>query len=156
MSAETGGRRSRVYLDTSVLSAYHDERTPERQQATRSFWVVLEDHEACVSDLVLEELRDTPDEERRKALQELAAGMTVPGESAEARALAEGYVEEGIFPETAEDDARHLAIATLAGADYLVSWNFRHIVKVQTRRAVNLVNALRGYAPLEIISPPEL
>ena len=35
-------------------------------------------------------------------------------------------------------------------------WNFSHLVKVRTRREVNLVNALEGYGPVEIVAPPEL
>jgi len=36
------------------------------------------------------------------------------------------------------------------------SWNFHHLVKLRTRREVNLVNALKGYTPIEILAPPEL
>ena len=35
-------------------------------------------------------------------------------------------------------------------------WNFKHIVKVSTRRAVNLFNTLMGYEVIEIVAPPEL
>jgi len=40
--------------------------------------------------------------------------------------------------------------------DYLLSWNFEHIVKVKTRRIVNMVNISAGYPDLEIITPAEL
>ena len=43
-----------------------------------------------------------------------------------------------------------------AGYEYFASWNFKHLVKVGTRREVNLVNALEGYEQIEIIVPPEL
>jgi len=46
----------KLYLDTSVFSAYYDERTPERMQMTRDFWLVLEGHEKLCSDLTIEEL----------------------------------------------------------------------------------------------------
>ena len=42
------------------------------------------------------------------------------------------------------------------GVDYLCSWNFTHLVKVSTRREVNLVNSLMGYGQVEIVAPPEL
>jgi hypothetical protein len=33
----------RVYLDTSVISAYYDIRAPERQAVTHEFWAQLKD-----------------------------------------------------------------------------------------------------------------
>jgi hypothetical protein len=49
-----------------------------------------------------------------------------------------------------------VALATVNGIANLVSWNFDHLVKLRTRREVNLVNALKGYMPIEILAPPEL
>ncbi len=46
----------RLYFDTSVLSAYYDDRTPERLQATREFWNTLKPHELICSTLTTDEL----------------------------------------------------------------------------------------------------
>ena len=54
------------------------------------------------------------------------------------------------------EDALHIAIATLNKMDYLLSWNFRHIVKIKTRRIINKVNLSLGYSELSIITPAEL
>jgi hypothetical protein len=70
--------------------------------------------------------------------------------------LARLYVEHGIFPEKYFDDALHVAIASYYNVSYLVSWNFKHLVKVKTRRLVNSINALAGFGGIEIISPQEL
>lgn len=74
----------------------------------------------------------------------------------ESNALAQEYIQRGIFPEKYVSDANHVAIAVVEGIGYLCSWNFRHLVKVKTRREVNLVNTLKGYGLIEIIAPPEL
>jgi len=50
----------------------------------------------------------------------------------------------------------HVAIASVHRIPYLASWNFRHLVRVQTRREVSLLNTLRGYDSIEIVAPPEL
>lgn len=50
----------------------------------------------------------------------------------------------------------HVAIAVTNNIGYFCSWNFRHMVKVKTRREVNRINELRGYGTIEIIAPPEL
>ena len=54
------------------------------------------------------------------------------------------------------DDANHVAVAVANGIGYFCSWNFKHLVKVNIRREVNLINAMTGYGPIEIIAPPEL
>ena len=72
------------------------------------------------------------------------------------RALANIYIEKGIFPEKYIDDALHVAVATCHEISYIVSWNFEHLVKVKTRKTVNLVNILEGYKEVEIVSPQEL
>ena len=54
------------------------------------------------------------------------------------------------------NDAGHVAAATVAGADLIVSWNFRHIVHYDKIRAYNAVNLLHGYREIEIRSPLEV
>ena len=70
--------------------------------------------------------------------------------------LANAYVERGVFPEKYIDDALHVAVASFYDISYVVSWNFEHLVKVKTRKSVNLVNILEGYREIEIVSPQEL
>ena len=55
----------RVYLDTSVVSAYCDERAHERMLETREFWFRLDEFEVSVSMLVQQENEQTLDAERR-------------------------------------------------------------------------------------------
>lgn len=50
----------------------------------------------------------------------------------------------------------HIAIATIAEVDVVVSWNFRHIVRLEKIRFFNGVNLELGYKPLSIYSPREV
>ena len=122
----------KLYLDTSVFSAYYDERTPERMRMTRDFWRVLERHEKLCSDLTIEELGQARSGLREKLLG-LAQGFTVINLTDEMRELAKLYVREGLVPSKYFADALHIAAAVLGGADILVSWNFKHLVKRSTR-----------------------
>jgi hypothetical protein len=70
--------------------------------------------------------------------------------------MADEYVGRGVIPVKFRDDALHVAIAVTHGVPLLASWNFRHLVRLQVRRQINLINALLGYGPIEIVSPPEL
>lgn len=74
----------------------------------------------------------------------------------EALDLADAYLARGVLTPKFYDDATHIALATLAGVDLLVSWNFRHIVHYDKIRAFNAVNLERGYKPVQIYSPREV
>jgi predicted nucleic acid-binding protein len=149
--------KTRLYLDTTVPSAYCDERAPDRQRLTQLFWASrLPDFDGMISSIVLREVQETPSAKRREKLQRLIRGFTLLPFDEQADQLAREYVERGIFPEKYSSDANHVAIAVVNGIAYFTSWNFRHLVKVATRREVNLVNALKGYGPIEIVAPPEL
>lgn len=53
-------------------------------------------------------------------------------------------------------DAHHVAIATVARADMIVSWNFQHIVHHEKMAGFNAVNLREGYPTLRIFSPLEV
>lgn len=50
----------------------------------------------------------------------------------------------------------HIALATVASVDVVVSWNFRHIVRLDKIQLFNGVNIERGYRTLAVYSPREV
>ena len=75
---------------------------------------------------------------------------------AEAKDLAEAYVSAHVLPTRMRADAQHIAIATVARVDVLVSWNFKHIVNLQRIHGYNSVNLRQGYPMIEIRTPQEV
>lgn len=147
----------RLYLDTTVPSAYIDARASDRQRLTMEFWRDrLGSYEAVISSLVAAEVRDTPDADRRRRLERLIEPFPLLPVTLEADELADQYVTRGAFRERFRDDALHVAIAVTHHIGLLTSWNFKHLVRLQVRRQINLINAILGYGPIEIVSPPEL
>lgn len=145
----------RLYLDTSVFSAYYDIRTPERMQATQEFWRILPAHELLCSELTERELAQaTADLAQR--LRTLITDIRVVRINEAMRELAVLYVERGVVPARYYDDGLHIAAAVLSEADIPVSWNFKHLVRRNTRLLVNYVNAERGLKSIEILAPPEI
>ncbi len=71
----------------------------------------------------------------------------------EAVELATQYIIERVVGQTSFADCLHIALATINRADYLISWNFKHIVNVQRIRGYNSINIKNGYKELEIRSP---
>lgn len=147
--------RPRVYVDTSVFGGVHDEEFADASrrffdQVARGTFVLLLSSEtsAELDDAPLrvrEVLTDVP----RKYIESVAV-------TEEVYALADAYVSAGVVGEDSREDALHVAAASVAGADLLVSWNFRHIVRYDRVRQFNAVNALKGYRILDIRSPLEV
>jgi predicted nucleic acid-binding protein len=143
-------------MDTSVPSAYFDERTAERLRLTREFWGKLEEFEVCVSELVLEELSSIRDAKLRTKALEIVKGFTILKMTPQVQEPAHRCIERGICSPAYEADALHMAFASANGLHFMVSWNFRHLVNVRTRRHVNIVNKEAGYREIEIVAPPEI
>jgi tryptophan 2,3-dioxygenase len=70
----------------------------------------------------------------------------------EAVNLATEYIEEKVVGQTSFADCLHIALANINRADYLISWNFKHIVNVQRIIGYNSINIKNGYKQLEIRS----
>lgn len=70
--------------------------------------------------------------------------------------LAGKFIDLGFLKRESYDDCRHIAAAILAGCDFIISWNFKHIVNVKTIRGIKAVTAYEGYKDLMIYSPSTL
>ena len=149
-------KQLKIFIDTSVFSAYHDGRNPDRRDFTRDFWNGSVGHERYVSRLVLEEIGQIQDRFRRDCIIQLTGACKILELDDEIISLSEMYIKENIIPEKHVNDAIHLATATRCEMDILVSWNFKHLVKRKTRLMVKYFNAMNDYHTIEIIAPPEL
>lgn len=145
----------RVYVDTSVFGGVEDE---EFAEFSRRFFdrVRRGDFTVLVSPQTIAELEKAPPAILR-VLETLPPEdvETVPVD-AEVESLAEAYVAAGALGVASRGDAIHVAAATVAKADLILSWNFRHIVRYDRIQKFNGVNALKGYHALDIRSPLEV
>jgi len=148
-------KKLRIYIDNSVVGGCFDEAFAEGSNAlfemAREGKIVL-----VVSDLLLRELGKAPAhvQDRFRSLPEEAT--EVMEASDEARQLEAAYLGAGVVGQSSEDDALHVAIATVTHADVLVSWNMRHIVRLERIRGFNAVNLREGYGQIEIRTPGEV
>ena len=145
----------RVYVDTSVFGGCFDSEFAE--ESTRFFDLVRAGRVVVlVSQVVVDELSEAPPQVRA-LFRSLAEASVVPVElTSDIIELRDGYVAAGIVSRRFVDDATHVAAATVARADAIVSWNFRHIVRIDKMRAYNQVNLQAGFGLLSIVSPQEV
>ncbi len=146
----------KIYLDTSVVSAYFDDRYPERQKDTVAFWKLSVEHEFSISELTKTEIQNTQDETRKNQMLNHIGNLILVPIDDSVEHLTNLYLENGIFSPATLNDALHVATATISRQDILVSWNFRHLVNRRRRARVNEVNTFNGYPTIEIIAPPEV
>jgi hypothetical protein len=146
----------RVYLDTTVLSAAEDARTPDRRDRTIEFFNRSAEFDLTTSELTRSEIAATPDITRKDQLLRRLNAISIIAITSQMHSLASEYVKNDIIPAAYEDDALHIAAAVLSAQEVLLSWNFRHMVNRRRRALVNQLNALQGLPAIEILTPPEL
>jgi predicted nucleic acid-binding protein len=109
-----------------------------------------------ISDLLEAELLRAPEHVRR-FLEDIPSAVVERLQlTQEATQLADRYINAGVVGKTSRADCQHIAMATLAKADVLVSWNFKHIVNLDRIRGYNGINYQLGYPMLEIRTPKEI
>lgn len=108
-----------------------------------------------VSSLVERELLEAP-EQVRAAYDELFVLADPAAITDAALDLQGAYLSAGILSERSAADALHVAVATVAGCERLVSWNFKHLVHADKAPRYAAVNTLRGYPAISIYSPREV
>lgn len=59
-------RTRSIYIDTSVISALFDQRTPERMSLTKKTWENIDNYEVYISNIVIDELKAAPEDKRKK------------------------------------------------------------------------------------------
>ena len=149
-------KKIKLYLDTSVISHLDAPDTPEKMADTLALWEDLKvgKYDIVISDVVLDEIKHCEEPKRTfmgTNLAELKPFIVVKNQ--EATELANEYVKRHILSQKNFDDCMHIALSVINHCDYLVSWNFRHLVNIHTLTGVKVVNALNNYQEIFIISP---
>jgi predicted nucleic acid-binding protein len=147
--------KQRVYIDTSVVGGYFD---IEFSKETILFFERVKNGELTiiVSDILEAELFRAPEFIRELLTNIPEEFQEVVRLSPDATELADKYIEAKVVGKTSRADCQHIAIATLANADVLVSWNFKHIVNLDRIRGYNGINYQNGHKMIEIRTPKEI
>lgn len=146
--------KQRIYIDTSVFGGYFDE---EFSDYTIPLFERLRSSEFTLlfSTVTQEELYNAPHQVKDLVKSLKTDSTEFLDATDEAVDLATQYIAEKVVGQTSYVDCLHIALATINRADFLVSWNFTHIVNVQRIRGYNSINIKNGYRQLEIRSPRE-
>lgn len=153
--------KPKIYVETSVVSylvsrTSSDVRVAANQVITIEWW----DERRPTFDLFISEFVLTEaalgDPSASKLRLDAIKGISQLEVTEEARRLGDALMTEGPIPESAEIDAYHIAIATVNGMDYLLTWNCTHIANAAMRSDIETVCRNYGYEPPIICTPQEL
>jgi hypothetical protein len=145
----------RIYVDTSVIGGCADPEFGVWSNALmRDFQQRI--YVPVTSDQVAAEVGDAPEFVRQQYARFLMFSPQVLPVTDHVINLAKAYVERQVLTPKFFSDGLHVALATIAEVDVLVSWNFKHIVHFHKSRLFNAVNLEQGYRSIQIYSPMEV
>lgn len=149
----------KVYLDTSIISYLDQSDAPEKMQDTIAVWEILKKKQCdiFISNIVLNEI-NACDENKLATLMGFLDQIeyTSIEVTNETISLAEKIIDLGILKRKSFEDCQHIAAAIISNCDMIISWNFKHIVNVNTIRGVKILTTMEGYKDLMIYPPSVL
>ncbi|HET7433217.1 MAG TPA: type II toxin-antitoxin system VapC family toxin [Thermoanaerobaculia bacterium] len=154
--------KARVYLETSVISyliGWLNQRSilvAHNQEFTREWWSARRhEYELFSSAVAINEASRGEGPLANERLGFLAE-TTMLDITGAALSLARQLLSHTRIPAKADVDALHVAVATVHGMDYLLSWNCKHIVNGNILPQVYAVCRAAGFEPPFICTPLEL
>ena len=148
-------KRFRVYADTSVYGGCFDE---EFVGESRAFFDAVQSGKftLVVSPTVLAELQRAPEQVRGILAGLPPQAIELMEFTEEVRHLRDAYLDAKVLGTQHQADAEHIACASVAEVDFVISWNFKHIVQFEKIAGYQAVNLLNGYREIRIYSPKEM
>ncbi len=148
-------------MNTTIISYYtaqmsRDLITAGHQQVTREWWdYQLDRFTPYISEIVYEEIARGDQDAAQKRISTVEKFSYLEANS-EVLKLAKVYFEALDLPDKSRLDALHLALSVQQGMDYLVSWNFVHIVGARPRKIIEEINYQNGIRSPFLCTPEEL
>jgi len=153
--------KAKVYIETSVISYLtarpcNDLRAMANQNVTIEWWETQRrNYDVFISEFVIAEASlGHPDAINRRI--EVISDLMELQATEEVRILGQELIRCHALPANAEIDAYHVAIATVNGIEYLLTWNCTHIANAHTRPKIEATCRALGYEPPIICTPQEL
>ncbi len=152
--------KQQVYFETSIISYYT--ARPSRdlviaawQEITHEIWPALQDKfDIYISALVIQEASQGDKEATKRRLNALS-GFPVLEITPQVQEVADFLIAENAIPAESKEDALHIAVASLNGMEFLLTWNFSHINNAFKKSKIIKSIEKQGFIPPEICSPEE-
>ena len=151
----------RVYIETTIpsyLAAWpsRDLLQAARQQITHDWWNnERANYELCISEIVLDEAFAGDSDAAKRRLTFLV-DLPLLDVTDAVNVVAKAIMDSGLLPQKATRDAIHIAVASVHGIDFLLTWNCRHIANAAIMKELQTILANFDCEIPTICTPEEL
>ena len=149
-------KKIKIYLETSAISNLYQLNKPKEMADMKALWELLKqgEYDVVISQTVIKELNDTKDDTKREMLFDYLDQIDLDTAeiSEEMLKIAQLVILQGILTENSYNDCEHVAYALITNCDCIVSYNFRHLVKIRTITGVQRLANIHGYGNINIVS----
>jgi predicted nucleic acid-binding protein len=150
-----------VYIETSILG-YLTARSTENLivaaniKITQDWWNIRRSSFMLYASEIVEDeaaMGDTAIADQRLNLLQSLIFLDLTEEAVE---LAQEFLKHSNLPPKASNDALHMALASVYGLNYLLTWNCKHMANAQIQRKLSQISSGLGYDLPVICTPYEL
>ncbi|GET41303.1 hypothetical protein MiSe_61150 [Microseira wollei NIES-4236] len=149
-----------VYIETSILG-YLTARSTDNLivaaniKITQDWWDEYSNSLVLYTSEIVEDEAAMGDPKIASQRLNLLQSLTFLDLTEEARDLAEEFLRQSNLPPKAANDALHMALATVYGLDYLLTWNCKHMANSQIQRKLSEISRDLGYKLPFVCTPYE-
>jgi predicted nucleic acid-binding protein len=152
-------RKFKIYLDTSTVSHLEQDEKPFEQANSIELFnrIKAGQYDVYLSSVVLSEIEGcSPQRQKALKMQIMNIRYTDIPITDDVNALAEKIINRNVLPKKSLEDSQHIAAAIIAGCDYIVSWNMKHMANVDTNMNIRHVVIDEGYKEILLVPPTML
>ena len=149
-------RKLKIYLDTSVISHLDHKDTLEKMEQTHKLWEIIKSgkYDVVLGTTVFEEIEECSEEKKEILYHYLSKiNYSIMEKTETIRQLANEIIEQGILKKKHMDDCEHIATAILSDCNIIVSWNFKHMVNVDTINGIRTIAVAKRFTAIDVYPP---
>jgi len=146
--------KRKVYLDTSIISYLKAEDTMNETLLLWNNFMSEDNYIIYISQLTIEEISKCSEPKKSYMLDMLSKINYIKlGTTEEVYKLRNEYLKHKVLSERNKADLLHIAFAVTNNIEYIISWNFKHFVNINTIKRINVTNILLNYMTVNIVTP---
>lgn len=150
-----------IYIETSILG-YLTARSTDNLilaaniKVTQDWWNTCRSLFTLYSSEIVQDESARGDTEIADQRLNLLQSLMFLDLTEEAVDLAQEFLKQSNLPPKASNDTLHMALATVYGLNYLLTWNCKHMANAQIQRKLSQISSELGYELPVICTPYEL
>lgn len=148
----------KLYLETTMFNYFFDVEREGHVDTVQLFEKIRAgEFEAYTSLYTISELEDAQEPRRSKMLALIDEyNIKVLPITDESDQLADLYILEKVIPLKFRLDGAQIAISSIYGLDYVLSYNYQHINRAKTKLLTDRINNQNGYNSVLICTAKEV